>query len=66
MRTALKILKSPKTETVRSYAKMQPLAEIILFPNGNSEAYITNFPDPETKTRWLYLGDEALKRKHKA
>lgn len=38
------------------------MAEIILFPNGRNEApYIPSFPtDPETKTRWLGLADEAL------
>ena len=38
------------------------MAEIILFPNGKNEAPFFSGPqtDPESKTRWLRLADEAL------
>jgi hypothetical protein len=69
------ILKMPKSSTKAEEAhnhdtgphpapvsKTTAMAEIILFPNGKNE--IPFIPgsetDPETKTRWLHLADDAL------
>ncbi len=74
-----KILKmpkpSPKVEKTGAHAtrnadpvsKTTPMAEIILFPNGRNEVpFVPGFADdPETKTRWLGLADEALDAKRK-
>ncbi len=58
-----------RTHDPASVSKTTPLAEIILFPNGRNEVpFAPGLPDdPETKTRWLHLADDALdvRRKRK-
>ena len=45
----------------RSVSKTTAMADIILFPNGKNEIpFIACLDNPETKTRWLLLADEAL------
>ena len=43
-------------------SKMTAMAEIILFPNGPNEIpFLPGFQtDPDAKTRWLRLADDAL------
>ena len=74
-----KILKMPKpppkaernnnhrTRDSATVSKTTAMAEIILFPNGRNEVpFVPGFPDdPETKSRWLSLADDALDAKRK-
>ena len=67
--------RSPKARKQSNYAIGQPvpvskttaMAEIILFPDGKNE--IPFIPgsqtDPDTKSRWLHLADDALDGKRK-
>ncbi len=51
-----------RAESSRSVSKTTPLAEIVLFPNAKDAipGGTDNQTDPQTKTRWLELADDAL------